>query len=160
MFNKDTSLDMASVFGLMLLLSSWKCIHSVFDVDQAERPPCNQSLTSLRELLKLTLDEPTELGSTEYVLCVNLPPGRTENIEYSAGEIKYASVIISGNSSVVECETSPSEGELSLSNHTTFPMIFASSSLVVVEGVHFEGCTRPLQFKWITRVEVILSSFR
>ena len=86
------------------------------------------------------------------VLCVTLPQGKVEVLNYSLQEIKYASVIISGNSSMVKCVASPKQ-------QTQYPLLFTNSSLVVLEGVHFMGCTRPLRFIWVTRIEIIQSTF-
>ena len=88
-------------------------------------------------------------GSIKYVLCVTLPQGKVEVLNYSLQEIKYASVIISGNGSVVKCVAPPEQQTL----------FFTNSSLVVLEGVHFMGCTRPLRFKWVTRIEIVQSTF-
>ena len=133
----------------MLFLVSWECFHATFD--QVERPPCNRTVTSLRALREVTYDGDTE--SIEYVMCVTLPQGKTEVMNYTIDEIKYTSVIISGNNSVVICEVPPS-GE------SQFPLVFTNSSLVVLEGVHFAGCVRPLRFKWLTRIEIVQSNFR
>ena len=121
-----------------------------------ERPPCNQTLPSLSSLQETV----NNLGrqSTDYVICVNLPAGNvTENIDYSRMTIDSISVIITGNSgSVIKCRN---EQQLPLSDYTQFPLIFTNSSLVIIEGVHFEGCMRPLKLKWITRIEIISSNF-
>ena len=122
----------------------------------AERPPCNQTLPSLSSLQETV----NNLGrqSTDYVICVNLPAGNvTENIDYSRMTIDSISVIITGNSgSVIKCRN---EQQLPLSDYTQFPLIFTNSSLVIIEGVHFEGCMRPLKLKWIARIEIISSNF-
>ena len=133
----------------MLFLASWKCFHGALDL--AERPPCNQTVASLRALREIAR-EGGKASSMEYTLCVTLPQGEVEAMNYSIEEIRYTSVIISGNDSVVNCDTSPS-GE------PQYPLFFTNSSLVVIEGVHFEGCTRPLRFKWVTRIEIFQSEF-
>ena len=119
----------------------------------AERPPCNQILPSLSSLQEASSDR----QSTDYVICVNLQAG-TEDIDYSPVSIDSISVIITGSSgSVIKCRN---EQQLPLSDYTQFPLIFTNSSLVIIQGVRFEGCMRPLKFKWVTRIEIILSTFR
>ena len=141
----------------LLLLLSWR-VFLCAQLDQTGRPPCSEVLASIQELREtIALNETTE---NDLVLCVDLPPDRIEVIEdYSTDEIKYASVIISGSGSVIKCAASQ-DGDLPLSDYTKFPLTFSNSSLVVIEGVHFEGCLRPLQFKWVTRIEFHMSSFR
>ena len=150
------------IFKLLHLLSSilWSSeLGSTFSspLALAERPPCNQTLPSLSSLQETV----NNLGrqSTDYVICVNLPAGNvTENIDYSHMAINSISVIITGSSgSVVKCRN---EQQLPLNDYTQFPLIFINSSLVIIEGVHFEGCMRPLKFNWVTRIEIISSSFR
>lgn len=151
---------MAFYFNFFLLLSSWTCVYSIPEFSTlSERPSCNQTLSSLQELREATRNEVTQ--STDYVLCVDLTrtSATLEYLGYFTTEIEYVSVIITGNSSVVKCETPPSE-ELPLSDYTKFPLVFTNSSLVIIESVRFEGCMRPIQFKWVTRVELISSSFR
>ena len=147
-------------FILVLSTCYWTCIYSTSGLlESARRPPCNQTLTTLQQLQKITLNPATQ--STDYVLCVNLMQSAPlQQISYSAAEILYASVIISGNSSVVRCEAPLSTEQLPLSDYTRFPLVFTNSSLVVIEGVQFEGCMRPLKFNWVTRVELTSSSFR
>ena len=142
---------MALWFRLMLFLASWKCTRGA--LDWSERPLCNQTVVSLRALRETAPDGNTE--SAEYVLCVTLPQGEVEVMNYSIQEIRYTSVIISGNDSVVKCEAPPGEAEPQIQ----YPLFFTNSSLVVLEGVHFEGCTRPLRFKWVTRIEIVQSNF-
>ena len=96
------------------------------------------------------------------MVCVNLQPGN-EYIDYSPISVDFASVIITGSASgsVVRCRDVPStSGELGLDNYTQSPLIFTNSSLVIIEGLQFEGCQRPLQFNQVVRVEFISSSFR
>ena len=144
---------MALWFRLMLFLASWKCTRGAFDL--LERPLCNQTVVGLRALREIAGNGDTE--SVENVLCVTLPQGEIEAINYTIPEIKYTSVMISGNGSVVKCESPP--GEADLEPQSQYPLFFTSSNLVVLEGVHFEGCTRPLRFKWVTRIEIIQSNF-
>ena len=140
------------------LLTCWTCIHTISGkLESTRRPPCDQTLTNLRELQEASLNPATQ--STDYVLCVNLSAA-SQQISYSAAEILYASVIISGNSSVVRCEAPLNTEQLPLSDYTQFPLTFTNSSLVIIEGVQFEGCMRPLKFKWVTRLELTSSSFR
>ena len=91
-------------------------------------------------------------GSIEYVLCVTIPEGKIEVLNYFIQEIKYANVIISGNGSVVKCVAPPKQ-------QTQYPLFFTNSSLIVLEGIHFIGCTQPLRFKWVTRIEIVQSTF-
>ena len=148
------------LFFILVLSTCWTCIYSNSGLlEPARRPPCNQSLTSLQQLQEVSLNPATQ--STDYVLCVNLMQSATsQQISYSAAEILYASVIISGNSSVVRCEAPLNTEQLPLNDYTQFPLIFANSSLVIIEGVQFEGCMRPLRFNWVTRVELTSSNFR
>ena len=128
-----------------------------FSSPLAERPPCNQTLPSLSSLREIA----NSLGrpSTDYVICVILQSGNvSEDIDYSPVGIDSISVIITGSTgSIIKCRD---HDQLPLSDYTQFPLIFTNSSLVIIEGVQFEGCMRPLRFKWVTRVEVISSSFR
>lgn len=144
----------------LLLITCWMCSYSTSGLlEPARRPSCNQTLTTLQQLQEATLNSITQ--SLDYILCVDLAQSASPlQISYSAAEILYASVIITGNSSVVRCKTPPTSGQLPLSDYTQFPLIFTNSSLVIVEGVHFEGCMRPLKFNWVTRVELTSSSFR
>ena len=128
----------------------------------AERPSCNSTLTSFQELQAATKQTET-FYTSNYVLCVNLQPGRVENISYSSIAIDSISLIITGSSHgagsddappVVECDYN---GELSLSEH---PLVVTNSSLVIIEGVQFEECMRPLQFNQVQRVELRHSKFR
>ena len=121
----------------------------------AERPPCNQTLPSLSSLQEASLGR----QSTDYVICINIAGNMSEDIGYSAESIDSISVIITGSpGSVIRCRNQLQQ--LPLSNYTQFPLIFTNSSLVIIEGVHFEGCMRPLRFKWVTRIEIISSTFR
>ena len=146
------------VFFLLHLLSFmfWSCEFGNFfssPLALAGRPPCNQTLPSLSSLRETA----NSLGrqSTDYVICVNL--NVSENVDYSPMVFDSISVIITGSSgSIIKCRN---EQQLPLSDYTKFPLIFTNSSLVVIEGVHFEGCMRPLKLKWITRVEIISSNF-
>ena len=97
--------------------------------------------------------------STDYVICVNLPAGNvTEDVDYSTASIDFINVIITGSSgSVIKCRN---EQQLSLNDYTQFPLVFTNSSLVIIEGVHFEECMRPLKFNWVTRIEIVSSTFR
>ena len=139
---------MALWFKLILFLASWKCTSGA--LDSSERPLCNQTVVGLRALREMAQDGNT--GSIEHVLCVTIPEGKVEVLNYFLQEIKYASVIISGNGSVVKC-VAP------LEQQTQYPLFFTNSSLVVLEGVHIMGCTRPLRFKWVTRIEIVQSTF-
>lgn len=152
--------EMASYSPVFVLLSVWTCICGVSGLlEFSQRPQCNQTVTSLQELQEAALDDDHSTRSTDFVLCVDLRShSAPQNVSYVKTSIDYATVIISGNNSVVKCETSRSD--LPLSDYTRFPLIFSNSSLVVVEGVRFEGCMRPIQFKWVNRVELISSSFR
>ena len=124
-----------------------------------ERPPCNQTLSSLSSLREAALDLSSHLTDSVYVICVNLEAGNTpEGVGYSPVSIDSISVIITGNpGSVIKC---CNDQQLPLSDYTQFPLIFTNSSLVIMEGIQFEGCMRPLKFKWVTRIEIISSTFR
>lgn len=148
---------MAFYFNAFAVIFASIYVSSVSGIlKMADRPPCNQTLTNFEDLREATLVDITR--SIDYVLCVDLGPTALHNISYVTTDVEYASVIISGNSSVVKCEA-PSIN-LPLNDYTRFPLVFSNSSLVVIEGVRFEGCLRPLQFKWVTRVELVSSSFR
>ena len=111
-------------------------------------------LENLHELLEATFDDNIE---TVYV---NLREGHREVIGTTIREIERVNVNITGTDSVIECESQSTGGELPLDNYNGFPLIFSESSLVVIRGVKFRGCPRPLRFKWVTRIELVLSSFR
>ena len=148
-----------SVF--ITIFSFWNPVYSVSGtlLEASERSPCNQTLASLQELQEASLNAVTQ--SPDYVLCVDLQsnrPAAPQYISYVDKDIAYSSVIITGNGSVVKCEKPSSE--LSLNDYSQFPLIFSNSSLVVIEGVSFEGCMRPIQFKWVRRVELTSTNFR
>ena len=144
----------SSAFALIFV---WIYISTVYGLLKVtDRPQCNQTLTNVEGIHKASQGVNTR--SADYVLCVNLRPTALYYISYVTTDVEYTSVIISGNGSVVKCEA-PST-ELPLDDYTRFTLAFSNSSLVVIEGVHFQGCLRPLQFKWVTRVELISSSFR
>lgn len=148
---------MAFNFNALALIFVCIYISSVSGLLQmTDRPQCNQTISNLKDIHETSEDVITR--SADYVLCVDLEPTALQNISYVTTDVLYASVIISGNGSVVKCEA-PS-AELPLNDYTRFPLAFSNSSLVVIEGVRFQGCLRPLQFKWVTRVELISSSFR
>lgn len=129
-----------------------------------ERPPCNYTLSSLSSLHQ-DAESKASWQSLDVVICVDLQPGN-EYLDYSSTSIDLASVVITGSAtgSVVQCRINESQassgGELELDDYTRFPLVFTNSSLVIIEGVQFERCQRPLQFKQVTRVEFISSSFR
>ena len=125
-----------------------------------ERPPCNQTLPSLSSLRETANNLNRQLTGSGYVICIDLQAGNmSEDIGYSAESIDSISVIISGSpGSVIKCHNQLQQ--LPLSEYAQFPLIFTNSSLVIIEGVHFEGCMRPLRFKWVTRIEIISSTFR
>ena len=138
----------------LLLLFLWKYTSCQTDGPSCQ---CDEVLASLRELRGATFS--TTSAECGRVLCVNLTQGTEYIAEYSANEINNVSVIISGNDSVVQCMP-PDDGELPLSDYTRFPLIFSNSSFVVIEGVHFKGCVRPIRFEHVTRLEFVTSSFR
>lgn len=142
---------MAPWLRLMLFLASWKYSYGALDL--LERPLCNQTVVGLRALREIVRDGNME--SVKAALCVSLPQREVEPLNYTIQEIKYTSVIISGNDSMVKCEAPPSESD----PQTQYPLTFTNSSLVVIDGVHFEGCTQPLRFKWVTRIEIVQSNF-
>ena len=141
------------------LSTGWTCICSTSGLLESARSPlCNQTVTTLQQLREVSLNPATR--SMDYVLCVDLMQSASPLIiSYSATEILYTSVIITGNSSIVRCESPPSTGQLPLTDYTQFPLIFTNSSLVIIQGVQFEGCMRPLKFNWVVRVELTASSF-
>lgn len=137
------------------------------------RPPCNTTLTTFRELQEavtlnrtLTWQKYADSDST-YVVCVNLQPSTVEYVGYSSVAIESVSLIITGSRSasnssqgalaLVTCETQPASND---SDPIGYPLSVSNSSLVVIEGVEFEGCIRPLQLNQITRVEFIACKFR
>jgi hypothetical protein len=141
------------------------CINSVVDSSFSsplallERPPCNETLPSLSSLRETVNNLNRQSTDPDYVICVNIQEqNMSEGIGYSSMSIDSVSVILTGSSgSVIKCRN---EWQLPLSNYTQFPLIFTNSSLVIIEGVQFEGCMRPLKFNWITRIEIISSMFR
>ena len=148
---------MAFNFNGFALIFVWIYISSVSGLlKMTDRPQCNQTLTTLGDIHESSQN--VTARSADYVLCVDLGPTALHYISYVATDVEYASVIISGNGSVVKCEAPFTE--LPLNDYTRFPLAFSNSSLVVIEGVRFQGCLRPLQFKCVTRVELISSSFR
>ena len=151
---------MALYLNFFFFLSTcWACIYSTSGLlESAKRPPCNQTVTTLQQLQEVSLNTTTQ--SMDYVLCVDMQSASPQKISYSTTEILYASVIITGNSSIMRCQSPPSTGQLPLSDYTQFPLIFTNSSLVVIQGVQFDGCMRPLKFNWVVRVELTASSFQ
>lgn len=152
--------------AVLVSLVVMACSVTVSVQSLAERPSCNSTLTSFRDLQAATNQTETSYTSN-YVLCVNLQPGSTEYIGYSSTTIDSISLIITGFSQgagsdgappVIKCDTTQySAGELSLSE---YPLVVTNSSLVIIEGVQFEECMRPLQFNQIQRVELRYSKFR
>ena len=136
----------------------------------AERPSCNSTFTSFQDLQAAINQTETSHGA-DYVLCVNLQPGSVEYIGYSSTAFDSVSLIITGSSQgagsyisyaapVVKCREPKDysvSGELSLNE---YPLVVTNSSLVIIEGVQFEDCMRPLQFNQIRRVELRQSIFR
>ena len=147
-----------SVFLLGFILCTISVVGSSLSA-VVERPPCNQTLPSLFSLRETVINLNRQSTDSDYVICVNLQAqNMSEGIDYSPMSIDSMSVIITGISgSVIKCRN---EQQLPLSNYTQFPLIFTNSSLVIIEGVQFEGCMRPLRFKWVTRIEIISSTFR
>ena len=138
----------------------------------AERPSCNSTFTSFQDLqAAINRTETSHGASADYVLCVNLQPGSVEYIGYSSTAVDSVSLIITGFSQgaasyisdgapVVKCREPKDDsvsGELSLNE---YPLVVTNSSLVVIDGVQFEDCMRPLQFNQIQRVELRQSIFR
>ena len=128
-------------------------------LELAERPPCNQTLPSLSSLRETANNLNRQSTDSDYVICVNLQAGNvSKGIDYSPMSIDSISVIITGSSgSIIKCRN---EQQLPLNDYTQFPLIFTNSSLVIIQRVQFEGCMRPLKFKWVTRIEIISSTFR
>ena len=154
MHHADDAREMASRWHLVLLF--WLILNFVLaSTDQREEPPCGIILTSLRELRNLG-------GAVFETVCVNLPRGHREVIGVSREPIEGVDVIIAGTDSVVECRGGSASGEQTANggDYSEFPLIFSSSNLVVIRGVLFKGCVRPLRFKWVTRIELTLSDFR
>jgi hypothetical protein len=137
----------------------------------AERPSCNSTLTSFRDLQAATNQTEISRASADYVLCVSLQPGSVEYIGYSSTPVDSVSLIITGSSQgagsgisdappVVKCREPIKDNtglELSLNE---YPLVVTNSSLVIIEGVQFEECMRPLQFNQIQRVELWHNKFR
>lgn len=171
---------MAGYFSLAFVLTTVAislCVgtETVPSILGETRPPCNTTLTTFREL---QLQEAVTLNRTlpwqkyadsdsTYVVCVNLQPGTVENVGYSSVAIESVSLIITGSRSasnssqgalaLVTCETQPASND---SDPIGYPLSVSNSSLVVIEGVEFEGCIRPLQLNQVTRVEFIACKFR
>ena len=150
----------------ILVVHSCVCVQTDFPI-QTERPLCNRTFTTLRELQAASneIDRNVTLwqySDSDYVLCVNLQPESTEYIGYSSAVFDSIShVVITGtvDSSVVKCET-PFNGGLPMNDYVNFPLIITNSSLVVIDGVQFEDCMRPLQFNQVTRIELVSCNFR
>ena len=155
--------EMAKHFILLLVLMLVIARFTVSIQSPAERPSCNRTVMSFQDLQ--TAMNQTETSYTlNYVLCVNLQPDSIECIN-SSTVIDSISLIITGSSQgaaagstpTVKCETKDYSGELSLNE---YPLVVTNSSLVIIEGVQFEECMRPLQFNQIQRVELRRSIFR
>ena len=159
----SVSMKMAAEFILLrvlvLVVARFISVQSL-----SERPSCSRTLTSFRDLQAATKQTETSYTS-DYVLCVNLQPGHNDPIGYSSAAIDSFSLIITGSSqgagsddaspaAVVKCNSSvePSQSE--------YPLAVTNSSLVVIEGVQFEDCLRPLKFNQVQRVELRHSKFR
>ena len=161
-------IDMAPYFFLiavLLLLVLDVARFTVSIQSLAERPSCNSTFTSLREL-QAAINRTETVDAADYVFCVNLQPYSVEYIGYSLSMIDSIGLIITGSSQgvgndgaapVVKCETNLNSRDLSLNE---YPLAVTNSSLVVIEGVQFEGCMRPLQFNQVQRVELLQSKFR
>ena len=131
---------------------------------------CNRTVATLREMLELAEinNEASIPGTVQYlskddVVCVSLQSEYTitEYLNYTATRIPF-SVVISASSPVMRATVScrNKELQLPLRNYTVFPLVFSNSSLVSIENVDFIDCMRPVQLKWIKKVELVDSTFR
>ena len=144
------------------------CVRTDLPV-QPVRPSCSSTLTTLRELRAAAIkfynqSVTSRQNDSEPVVCVNLQPHTVEYVGYSFLVIESVSLVITGQSTgndskavpVVMCEPQ-FNGNLTEGD---YPFSVTNSSLVAIEGVHFEGCLRPLQFNNITRIVILACEFR
>ena len=170
MHNSAMATDLLAFFLATLVIQSCSCFQTDLPSPTlSERPPCNASFPTLKDLQAVINRNEThpQIADSENVLCVNLQPGSVEYIDYSLLDIESMSLVITaesaGNGStrrapVIMCEPrSANSSDLSPSD---YPLTVTNSSLVVIEGVHFVGCMRPLQLNQVTRVEIVSSQFR
>lgn len=102
----------------------------------------------------------SEFQSSNSTVCIDLTPGE-HVLEYSQRVIGRDVVISGGGPQevTVVCR-SASEENLSENGYDQFPLRFGNESRVMVRGVQFEGCARPLLFYEARNVTLEDCSFR
>ena len=102
----------------------------------------------------------SEFQSSNNTVCIDLTPGE-HVLEYSRRVIGRDVVISGGGPQevIVVCHNA-SEENLSESGYDQFPLRFGNESRVMVRGVRFEGCARPLLFYEAQNVTLEDCSFR
>ena len=141
--------------SFMFLVVVWSltfltAVESCQDIEQVN---CNDSILTISSLY----DREFAANST---VCVNLQPNSTETLGYTDTALNF-SVVVRGNSSnSVTCEENPTNTDVDdLSSYTHFPLRFHNASFVIITGVHFNGCKRPLQFQWVQSIVISSSNF-
>lgn len=112
---------------------------------------CDHNVTSLQDLY--SGDFPPES-----LVCANLEPHSTETVSYRDTPLIF-SAVIRGNNSTAVCDNS----DVDLGTGTSYshsPLRFYNVSQVVIEGLSFEQCTRPLQFEEVKTVVISFTNLR
>lgn len=130
-----------SVPSLLLLLSL--VLHTVYGCQVSF--VCDHEVKSLEELHSGNFPP-------ESVVCANLSSHGTETVSYRDTPLSFSAVIRGENSTVI-CDNSGVDLGKSFAH---FPLRFYDVDMVVLQGVTFEGCMRPLQFD---RVKTVVVSF-
>lgn len=141
---------MSSAYLLALLslelLRAQSCQHDAVQIT------CTDNVTTLNSLF----DGDFAADST---VCVNLQPNSSETLSYTDTPLHF-SVVVIGSDSNVKCEESPMNIDVDdLSKYTHFPLHFHNASYVMIAGIHFHDCKRPLQFEWVESIVISSSSF-
>ena len=135
------SAEMSGSCSFLLLLLA--LLHTVYGCQVSY--VCDHNVTSLRDLYSRNF-------RPESLVCANLEPHSTEAVSYWDTSLSFSAVIRGDNSTVV-CNNSGVDLGTSFSRS---PLRFYDVDRVVLQGVTFEQCRRPLQFD---RVKTVVISF-
>ena len=90
-------------------------------------------------------------------LCAKLKPG-IEYVDFVTNPVPASSVEIVGNNTIVRCRSSYI---ISDDNYSAFPLVFGSGSTsITIVSVSFENCQRPIQFREVEQILLLMCTFR
>ena len=101
-------------------------------------------LASLDMALEMVVNGSLHVQAGNETLCIHLSPGE-HVLGYSQRVIVYDAVVSGGGPQEVTIKCTGG-GRLSESSYVDFPLRFGNGSRVIVRGVGFAGCDRPLLF--------------